>query len=477
MSDRGARFLLKRRQSVQQVANASSSVNNKNSKNFTARKPALHSTLVYIVVTYILHIPNIEAHFKPRQRQIISDEGLEIDDSGNITSGDEDEFMEGNNDDVVEPLWDKRRMGEGGGGGTGGAGPNSTSDLPFGRRKISFFDMATAQHRHWARSILKEMMIVLKKNKRSGGKNGNAQIEMVSSTTKKKVHSVMHDSLSSHDQIDLVPLCSAILTEALSMNRSCSLEGLDKCYSGLVDAGRGILSGGGENGNNSLHNIIHSITILFLTTLPKQTGETLHEMGKLYDLCISARYRRRFVGRIGPAILRPVNSALWSIQHRSDMEAILSVSEVIFDHIVNAVLGEKNWYNRGQTLRADEERQHTISMAEAYLQSLHDPDPSLLTDGVAQNSRNHGPHEMHEKLDNLIRGTISGMTSGEVGYTILGGFHAKQKKAPMSPRVKIPLQGLHEPSTPVTNLEHSPPVRLFLIFFSVHLSDLFCLLY
>jgi len=263
---------------------------------------------------------------------------------------------------------------------------------------------------------------------------------------------LLEELIAEHRQ-DEVALSSAILMEALEMNRISSLEGLDKCYSGLVDAGSGIVSN--EGGENVKH-IIHSITILFLTTLPNQTGDTLHVLGKLYNLCGTPRYRRRFVTRIAPLLLRPSNSAPWCIEHRNDMESILAVVQLIFNQITGTVFGEKQWYRRGQSLREDEERQHTISLAAAYLQSLHESDITGLSDNGSYHSSQNGPHEMHEKLDMLIRGAIHGMTSGEVGYSVVGATLVK-KKAPMSPRVKLPhQQSSHEVNTPSATLEHSP---------------------
>ena len=422
-----------RRRSVQHVANSSNlHARGKNTRIIQADKPAPYARLVDVIIQYILHIPKVEFLLRPPPRlQLVGEEGFEIDD-GNLSSGDEDEgsiAMDMDNAeelkflDSVEPLWDK---GEGG------------RDLAFGRRKIAFFDQISSQHRHLARGVFKHLLLI------------------EDSTPKSVTQQMIHEKLLEISPGDILPLSAALLTESLAANRLCSLEGLDKCYSGLVDAGRGILSSG--DGNNT-NNIIHSITILFLTTLPKQTGDTLHMLGNLYALCGTARYRRRFVTRIAPLLLRPLNSALWSIQHRTDMESILSVTEIIIKQITRSVFGEKDWYGRGQTLREDEERQHTISLAAAYLQSLHDSDPASLPSGTSVVHRQSGPHEMHEKLDMIIRGAIHGMSSGTINYNVLGDHWAK-KKAPLSPRVKLPIQqhSAHE-STPTTPSEQSPPVR------------------
>ena len=444
------RILPLRRRSVQRVANSSTfHSRGKNARITQVDKPSPYASLVYVITQYILNIPKVEFKLRPRQRlQLLGEEGFEID-AGNLSSGDEDEGpMTADMDsaeemkflDSVEPIWDK---GEGG------------RDLAFGRRKIEFFDHVTSQHRHLARGLLKKLLA--------------AEQSIPKSVTQQMIH----DELVAISPENVLSLSSALLTESLSASRLCSLEGLDKCYSGLVDAGRGLLSSG--DGNNT-NNIIHSITILFLTTLPKQTGDTLHMLGKLYALCGTARYRRRFVTRIAPLLLRPSNSALWSIQHRTDMELILSVTEVIFKQITGNVFGEKSWYTRGQSLREDEERQHTISLAASYLRSLHDSDPSGLTGNNSLITRQNGPHEMHEKLDMLIRGAIHGMSSGAVSYNVLGGHWAK-KKAPLSPRVKLPLQQqtTHEVSASTTPLEQSPPVRIhgFYMILSLRITDFY----
>ena len=435
------RSAFKRRTSFQQRVVDSSTFVRKTLKNFDRDdKPAKYAKLVEVIVLFILAIPNIEAELRPKQRMhLMGDEGMEID-GGDMSSGDEDDgnltgdvgngLDELRYLDSVEPFWDRKSSAEGGGGGNGYG-----RDLAFGRRKIAFFDCVTAQHRHFARSILKRMIL-----------------------SEDITKELLEELIAEHRQ-DEVALSSAILMEALEMNRISSLEGLDKCYSGLVDAGSGIVSN--EGGENVKH-IIHSITILFLTTLPNQTGDTLHVLGKLYNLCGTPRYRRRFVTRIAPLLLRPSNSAPWSIEHRNDMESILAVVQLIFNQITGTVFGEKQWYRRGQSLREDEERQHTISLAAAYLQSLHESDITGLSDNGSYHSSQNGPHEMHEKLDMLIRGAIHGMTSGEVGYSVVGATLVK-KKAPMSPRVKLPhQQSSHEVNTPSATLEHSPPVSFFI---------------
>mmetsp|Transcript_20548 Transcript_20548/g.31393 ORF Transcript_20548/g.31393 Transcript_20548/m.31393 type:complete len:1253 (+) Transcript_20548:246-4004(+) len=416
-----------------------------------------HLTLQQCIKHYDGELRDLLAPPSTHARAIMGEDGgleLEHDD---LSSGDEDDENNNNNNvEDTEPLWTRGNTNE------SSHVSNSTlkpAALPFGRRKIALFDMVTPEHRHEARDVIRS---ILKSDcSNSGVLRANIRQALA-----------QHLSLgSNHDTVeDVVALGSALLTETLTANKYESMEGLGKCYAGLMDAGRGVLAtknaetnnnnnsnnNEDQNGNGNTNtastntnpssskahthtmmddtkNILRSIEVLCLTQLTKATGDALHTLGQLYSMCGTARYQRRMVQRIGPLLLRPPYSAPYSVQHIRDMEPILVVTEIILRHS-HSIFGD-GWYARGQAIREDEARMHTIQAAASYLQNL--PVYSMCgnkADGkhmmMGSNSAPLGGGSNHhplngssevQKLDMLIRSTVMGVSRGMCSYSLTYG--------------------------------------------------------
>eukprot|EP00814_Leptocylindrus_danicus_P018715 CAMPEP_0116031434 /NCGR_PEP_ID=MMETSP0321-20121206/17507_1 /TAXON_ID=163516 /ORGANISM="Leptocylindrus danicus var. danicus, Strain B650" /LENGTH=1188 /DNA_ID=CAMNT_0003506549 /DNA_START=179 /DNA_END=3745 /DNA_ORIENTATION=+ len=460
-----------------------------------------HLTLQQCIKHYDRELRDLLAPPSTHARAIMGEDGgLELE-HGDLSSGDEDDDNNNNLEDT-EPLWTRGISNE------SSHVNNSTlkpAALPFGRRKIALFDIVTPEHRHEARDVIRS---ILKSD------CGN------SSALRANIRQALaeHLSLTNNDTVeDVVALGSALLTETLTANKYESMEGLGKCYTGLMDAGRGVLAtnNAADNDNDNepnntntasantntsstkahsmddTKNILRSIEVLCLTQLTKATGDALHTLGQLYSMCGTARYQRRMVQRIGPLLLRPPYSATYSVQHMRDMEPILVVTEIILRHS-HSIFGE-GWYARGQAIREDEARMHTIQAAASYLQNLPVSSSNKLSaDGKSMsgtplsgtNNQLNGSSEV-QKLDMLIRSTVMGVSRGMCSYAMTyhgssssssnlghsnhgaallqsvgstggasstggggGGGAYSNKKCPLSPRVKLPVVSTSNANAP-----------------------------
>ena len=177
--------------------------------------------------------------------------------------------------------------------------------------------------------------------------------------------------------------CSLIL-ESLSINRLESLEGMSKCYDGIVAAGMAIIDSqtqgptspvkslGGSKSGPSRSEILSALAPLLITSLEQPSGDVILMLAKLRRMCGTFRYQRRFVQRVAPLLIRPPRGAIWCLRHQQDMEAILAAAELIFDSAFD--IFSKGWHERGQLLLADSKRAKTLDSAAKQLRSLsHEP--------------------------------------------------------------------------------------------------------
>jgi hypothetical protein len=303
---------------------------------------------------------------------------------------------------------------DGSGSGANNQGSATSGKLPFNFRKLKWFDAVTANDRAMARDYLKKEMRSLKKKdamiltkhlmklqrreKRrleieKGRRNGKK------STLSDKLYEESEDDDDSTANIVKFPanmtpsLSAALVLESLAYNPLESLEGMSKCYDGIVAAGRALLdskkddlnSKGGKPTGPSKGEIIRALTPLLITTLEEASGETILALARLRQMCGTKRYQRRFIQRIAPSLIRPPHAAVWCLRHQTDMEAIFAATELILDSSTKIFAVE--WFDRGRTLLADSKRAESLKLAAMQLQRLTDPQPndslfSSLTGGM-----------------------------------------------------------------------------------------------
>ena len=217
-------------------------------------------------------------------------------------------------------------------------------------------------------------------------------------------------------------LSAALVIESLYLNPLESVEGMAKCYEGIVAAGSALLdskmedpsSSDGSGNNNSNQNnkkkhskedIMNALTPLLITSLEQPSGDTILALAKLRKSCGTKRYQRRFVQRIAPFLIRPPNAAMWCLRHQQDMESILAAAELILDKSMEVF--HKEWYERGRTILADSKRAETLKAAATQLKSLSAQQPSdRLMKGLT--SQKGGVHHRRRRSGNFFEKTDHG---------------------------------------------------------------------
>ena len=217
--------------------------------------------------------------------------------------------------------------------------------LPFRFRKLRYFDAASASDRRLARDYLRNE---LKKSKR------RALFHRL-----QKEPDVV-DGMSRFD--DAARLSSSLLLESLLLDPLESVEGMAKCYEGIVAAGVALQ----QNGTRS--QVLKALSPLLISSLEKVSGQVILNLAKVRRLCGTPRYQRRFVQRIGPYLVRPPQAAPWCLRHQHDMEAILAACELILDSAEDVFSG--NWYEKGRQLLRDSVRKQTLNVAAQQLKDL-----------------------------------------------------------------------------------------------------------
>ncbi|KAI2497181.1 hypothetical protein MHU86_17329 [Fragilaria crotonensis] len=180
--------------------------------------------------------------------------------------------------------------------------------LPFRFRKLRYFDAATASDRCLARDYLRNE---LKKSRR---------------------RALFHRLQKEPDVVDgmsrfeeAARLSSSLLLESLLLDPLESVEGMAKCYDGIVAAGVALQQNGTRN------QVLKALSPLLISSLEKVSGQVILNLAKIRRLCGTPRYQRRFVQRVGPYLVRPSRAAPWCLRHQHDMEAILAAVELILD--------------------------------------------------------------------------------------------------------------------------------------------------
>jgi hypothetical protein len=273
------------------------------------------------------------------------------------------------------------------------SGANSMGKLAFNRRKIKYFDTISAVESTAARAYLKQ------ESKRSRKRNGlmlTRHLRRVQREERRRKQLDRTDSTDDLSEEDDDPeekalmsgvsqfetpmtsaLGAALLIESLEVNPLESIEGMSKCYDGIVAAGVALFDAQSRDPKSpdevdknrpSRAEIMAALAPVLITSLDQPSGEVILMLAKLRRNCGTARYQRRFVQRVAASLIRPPRGAMWCLRHQNDMEAILAAAELIFDSAFD--IFSKGWYERGRLLLADSKRAETLNTAAMQLRNL-----------------------------------------------------------------------------------------------------------
>lgn len=305
---------------------------------------------------------------------------------------------------LFTPIGDESAMTNSVNGPMGGGG-GGVGKLPFNRRKIRYFDSITAQdtmtvraylHRESQRSKQREVILLARhlkraqrkqrrqlKEKRGGVLNASELNDLDAMDENEQQRTLALASVSKFEQNMTPALAAALVIESLEMNKIQSIEGMARCYDGIIAAGIALLeinndpssspsddsphsTGSSTHGKRS--QIMGALTPLLISSLEQPSGDVILALAKLRRMCGTARYQRRFVQRVAPALIRPPQGAIWCLKHQNDMEPILAAAELIFDSAFE--IFSKGWYDRGQLLLADTKRAETLNTVAMQLKNL-----------------------------------------------------------------------------------------------------------
>jgi len=297
---------------------------------------------------------------------------------------------------------------------TNNHGSAGSGKIAFNFRKIKWFDAVTATDRATARQYLKKEISSMKKNDliiltnhlKKAQRREKRRMEVESgrrgsmTSISDKLYQEDDDDDMNFSGISNLPspmtpsLSAAMILESLSLNPLESLEGMSKCYEGIVAAGSAILDAkiddpAVEKKKHSKEEIISALAPLLITTLEQAAGDTILALARLRKMCGTKRYQRRFVQRIAPSLIRPPNAAMWCLRHQQDMESILAATELLLDK--STEIFRKEWYDRGRTILADSKRAETLKAAAMQLKNLSAPQSSgRLMKGIGNKKSHHG---------------------------------------------------------------------------------------
>jgi hypothetical protein len=335
--------------------------------------------------------------------EIQEDPSTGDEDSLDFVFDDDDKFGESADEQSVrEPLY---TLGlEGTTSNNQGQGSASSSKMAFNFRKLKWFDAIRASDRAEARNYLRKEMSSLKKRDammltkhlRKLQRREKRRLEIERGQRNKSRNNALSDSVLSDAEDDgeefvggvnkfpskmTASLSAALVLESLAFNPLESLEGMSKCYEGIVAAGTALLDFEDQNSGSKLtkKEVINALAPLLITTLEEPSGETVLALADLRKMCGTRRYQRRFVQRIAPFLVRPPNAAVWCLRHQHDMKAIFAATELILDSATD--IFSADWFEHGRTLLADSKRAESLELAAMQLKRLSTPEPneSLIT--------------------------------------------------------------------------------------------------
>jgi hypothetical protein len=281
-----------------------------------------------------------------------------------------------------------------------GMGSGASGKLPFNRRKIRYFDGITAQERQTARAYLQQEAT---KNRQRSALLLSRHLKRMQKEERRKRRqqkgeSVDNDSPSDDENEDpkekallsgvsqfeqpmSASMSAALLLESLSINPVESIEGMAKCYDGIVSAGVALLDSQiadptspatnvdeKERPRASRADVLAALAPLLITSLEQPSGDVMLLLSRMRRMCGTPRYQRRFVQRVAPCLVRPKGAAVWCLRHQHDMEPIVAAVELILDSAHE--IFSKGWYEKGQLYLADSKRAETLNSAAAQLRNL-----------------------------------------------------------------------------------------------------------
>ncbi|GKZ00324.1 hypothetical protein MPSEU_000985300 [Mayamaea pseudoterrestris] len=285
--------------------------------------------------------------------------------------------------------------------------PLACSKLPFYRRKLRFFDVGPHEkaiaraylRNEYRRSKLRATMLLTLMLRRmqlaakqqrlqllsdgNGLEQGMMQLSLTSAAVDdKKVATCVEP----YPEAMTSSAAAALLLESMVLNPLESVEGMSKCYEGIVAVGVALLDSQSiidptslDTTNHMKHRplrseIMAALAPLLITSLEQPSGEVILLLAKLRRMAGTVRYQRRFVQRVAPLLIRPPGAALYCVRHQNDMEAILAAAELIFDSAFDVF--SKGWYERGRLLLVDKKRAKTLQSAAQQLRDLVNAEPA-----------------------------------------------------------------------------------------------------
>lgn len=316
-------------------------------------------------------------------------------DEDEASSGDEEELPDYldasiNYTQLSEPLYISNDAAAAAAGAAGPATPPGgaamVSKLPFCRRKLRYFDRINSVHRTTARNWLKIESTRVKRLALA-----RVQQHLAALQERETEVRVEEDVVTRFPQQMTPEIAAALVLESLALNKMESIEGMSKCYDGIVAAGVAVLEAMDltavqpDKARPTREQIMAALTPLLITSLEPLSGEVIVRLAQLRKMCGTLRYQRRFCQRIAPALVRPASASPWSLRQQNDMEAIVAATELLLDQAPHVFA--KGWYERGGLLLADNKRAETLNYAAQQLRELSSETPSSLLLGGGKHRR------------------------------------------------------------------------------------------
>lgn len=383
----------------------------RNSRIASRNKPQAPPTDVggYFGVDKMLGTDALDQYTAQEEDFLIGTNTFDAESDEEASSGDDDEMKdldalmmddspalddEAKYETLDEPLFTPLGAEYSGGGGAMNSAMG-TGKLPFNRRKLRYFDSISASDTMAAREYLttelrkskQREIAMLAKHLKQAQKKERRRIKEERgiplsandlSDNEDSLNDSVLSSVSRFDQAMIPSTAAALILESLSIASLESIEGMAECYNGIVAAGVALLestvndptspSNENDRRGGTRTEIMTALTPLLITSLEQPAGDVILSLARLRRMCGTARYQRRFVQRVAPALVRPPKAAMWCLRHQNDMEPIVAATELIFD--CASEIFSKGWYDRGQLLLADSKRAETLNAAAMQLKNL-----------------------------------------------------------------------------------------------------------
>ena len=368
---------------------------------------------------------SLEEYENQEEDFLISTNTFDVDSEEEASSGDEDdlgEFEDFFSEDPLpldeehyanlrEPLYtpagSESNLSNPNGAPMSSGGSSMPGKLPFNRRKLRYFDGITAEEKRVARSYLQKELrrsktrasLMLTKHlrrvqreeiRRKREQDGQPVDDVMDSDGETAEEKALQAGVSQLSVPMNPALSAALLIESLSLGSLESVEGMAKCYDGIVNAGVAILESqsvdptkppsSDDKARATRSEIVAALAPLLITSLEQPSGELILILAKMRRMCGTTRYQRRFVQRVAPSLIRPPRGAMWCLRHQNDMEAILAACELVLDSAFD--IFSKGWYERGRLMLADSKRAETLNSAAKQLRNLSSEPADALARGA-----------------------------------------------------------------------------------------------